>query len=103
MPTYSFYNTETNESFDDFLSISRKDELLAKNPHIRQLPSSFAVVRTTASTVDSKTDDGWKEVLSKVAEAHPNSAVGDRYGKKSIKHVKTQKIIEKHLGNWRVT
>jgi hypothetical protein len=39
-------------------------------------------------------------VLSKVAEAHPESAVGRRHGRKSIKQVKTKRIVDKHLGKY---
>jgi hypothetical protein len=35
--------------------------------------------------------------LSKVAEAHPTSTVGERYGRKSIKDVKTREIVKKHV------
>ena len=36
MPTFRFMNNETGEQFDDFLSNSRREELLEKNPHITQ-------------------------------------------------------------------
>lgn len=100
MPTFIFLDTETGEEFEDFLSNSRKEELLSKNPHIRQMPSAFAISTMTGS-LDSKTDDTWKEVLSKVAEAHPDSSVGQRYGKKSTKQVKTRQAVDKHMNRWR--
>jgi hypothetical protein len=40
---------------------------------------------------------GFGEVLSKVAEAHPTSVVGERYGKKSIKEIKTRELVKKHV------
>ena len=43
-----------------------------------------------------KTDSGWKENLSRIAEAHPRSALAKRYGKKSIKQIKTEQVIKKH-------
>jgi hypothetical protein len=100
MPTYRFLDTETNEEFEEFVTIDRKTELLEKNPHIQQLPTGFAIVSAVGG-VDSKTDSGWKEVLSKVAEAHPESDLGGRYGSKSIKQIKTQNAVNKHLGRWR--
>jgi hypothetical protein len=100
LPTFRFLNTETGEEFEDFLSNSRKEELLEKNPHITQMPSAFAIASMTGNYY-SKTDDTWKEVLSKVAEAHPDSPVADRYGKKSIKQIKTQQVIQKHIGKWK--
>jgi hypothetical protein len=100
MPTYKFLNTETGDEFEDFLSISRKEELLSKNPHIQQVLTSFAITSMVGS-LDSKTDDTWKEVLSKVAEAHPESQVGARYGKRSMKSVRTRQIVDQHYKKWK--
>ena len=98
MPTYRFVNTETGEEFEDFVSNSRKEELLEKNPHIRQLPSAFAIT-TMAGSLDSKTDNTWKEVLAKVSEAHPDSPLAQRYGKRSIHQAKARDIYNK----WKTT
>lgn len=100
MPTYVFYDTELDEYFEDVMTYSVKQELLSKNPHIKSVPASFSMSRGIGS-IDSKTDDGWKEVLSKVAEAHPDSVVGERYGKKSTKEIKTREIVDKHWKRWR--
>ena len=43
-----------------------------------------------------KNDDGWKENLSRIAEAHPRSSLADRYGKKTIKQSKTDAVLKKH-------
>jgi hypothetical protein len=102
MPIYNFLNTETGEAFEDLISISRKEELLEKNPHIQQLPTAPNFI-TNAKTLDQRTDNGWKEVLSKVAEAHPDSVVGQRYGKKSIKRVRTEQIVDQHYKKWKNT
>ena len=100
MPTFKFLNTETGEEFEDFLTNSRKLELLEKNPHIRQLPAAFSIASITGD-VHSKTDDTWKEVLSKVSEAHPLSPVAEKHGKRSIKQIKTSQAIQQHVGRWR--
>ena len=100
MPTYRFRNNDTGEEFDDFISNSRREELLEKNPHISQVPVPFGIVSTTGS-IDSKTAGGWKEVLGKVSEKHPDSPLADRYGKKSIKEIKTKQVVEKHRHKWR--
>jgi hypothetical protein len=47
-------------------------------------------------SMDSKTDSGWKEVMSKISEAHPVSHLADRYGKKSVKDTQIDKVIKKH-------
>lgn len=102
MPTFRFMNLKTGEEFEDFISNSEKEKLLAKNKHIKQIPTGFAIV-TTVGSIDSKTDNTWKEVLAKVAEHHPNSQVGDRYGKRTIKQSRTNDVIRKHVKRWKKT
>ena len=43
MPTYNFKNTETGEEWEEFFSISGKEEFLKENDHIQQLPSLFSM------------------------------------------------------------
>jgi len=101
MPTFKFRNTETGEEWDEFFtSNTAKYEALEKNPHIQQVPTTFGIVSTTG-TLDGRTDDGWKEVLSKAAEAHPDSPLADRYGKRTAKQIKTAEVVNKHRSRWR--
>lgn len=98
MPIYDFLNTETDEEFTTLMKISEREDYLKTNPHIKQILGATATVGQVSVT--GKVPDGFKEVLSKVAEKHPTSAVGERYGRKSIKEIKTQQIVEKHLGKF---
>lgn len=100
MPLYEFYNKETGEFFEDILTYSEKERLLSINPHIRAVPSKFGIISGVGDS-HSKTDDTWKEVLSKVSEAHPGSELADRYGNKTHKQVKTQQVLEKHRKKWK--
>jgi hypothetical protein len=99
VPTYEFLNTETGEEFERLMSISAREEYLKENPNITPIISAPSIVSgvSTSNSKEGKVPNGFKEVLSKVAEAHPTSTVGDRYGKKSIKDVKTREIIKKHV------
>lgn len=99
MPTYEFLNTETGEEFDRIMSWSAREDYLKENPHITPILSAPSIVSgvSTSNSRQGKVPDGFKEVLSKVAESHPTSTVADRYGKKSIKDVKTREIIKKHV------
>lgn len=96
MPTYVFRDTKTNERFEDFMSISQKEKYLQENPHIEQVFTPSNIIGGVGD-FESKTDNTWKEVLSKISEKHPGSAMAERYGKKTIKQVKTEQIIQKHL------
>ena len=95
MPTYTFENTETGEVFDKILKMSEKDDFLKSNPNLKSIIAGINIV---AGVGHMKTDAGWKENLFRIAEAHPTSSLNDRYGKKSIKDIKTKQVINKHLG-----
>jgi hypothetical protein len=48
------------------------------------------------SGMTHKTDSGWNENLQRIAEAHPNSPLAQRYKKKSIKEIRTEQVLAKH-------
>jgi len=94
MPTYEFLDTETNEVFEKIMKIAEREEFLINNPHMQPVISAPMLVSSVSTT--GKVPDGFKEVLSKVAEKHPNSAVADRHGKRSAKESKTRDIVKKY-------
>lgn len=97
MPTYIFYDTRKKKQFEEFLSIAAKEQYLKDNPHIQQILSPLPIATGMGlKSHDSKTDNTWKEVLSKIAESHPASSLADRYRKRSIKEIKTKQALEKH-------
>ena len=80
------------------MTIGAKEDYLKENPHIIQKPAAPKIV--SGVNHNSKIPDGFNERMAKIGEAHPNSAVGDRYRKnKSIKEIKTQEVVKKHIGN----
>ena len=93
MPTYTFFNKRTKKEFDDMMSIAEMEEYLDKNKHITQVLKGLNIVSGVGSI---KQDGGWKENLSRIAEAHPKSALADRYSRKTIKQSKTEQVLAKH-------
>ena len=95
MPTYSFLNTETGDVEDKIMSYSAKIEYLEENPHIESIITGTpGLVKGTGDR--TKPPEGFKEVLSKISEANPNSALANDYGKKDHVSVKKREIIQKH-------
>lgn len=94
MPLYDFMNTETGEQFTAMMSIAAKETFLAENPHIESIIGAPAIVGGT--TVTLKNDAGWKENMSRIAEAHPNSALAAKQGGRSSKQVKVADAASKH-------
>ena len=95
MPTYTFYNKITKKEYTDMMSISEMEEYLSKNKHVSQVIKGINIVSSVGNRT-GKTDSGWKENLSRIAEAHPRSNLAKRYGKKTIKQIKTEQTIKKH-------
>ena len=95
MPTYRFYNKKTKKEYDDMMSISEMEDYLSKNKHITQVLQPINIV-AGVSGLTHKNDQGWKENMSRIAEAHPTSPLADRYGKKSIKQIRTQQALKKN-------
>lgn len=95
MPIYTFENTKTGEVYDDMMTISEMETLLKKNKHIKQRITTINIVSGVQGS-SFKTDSGWKDNLSRIAEAHPNSPLAQQHGKKTIKQVKTEQVVAKH-------
>lgn len=93
MPIYTFYNKKTKKEYDEMMTISEMESYLNKNKHISQVLKGLNIVRGVGSI---KQDSGWKENLNRIAEAHPQSDLAQRYGKKSIKQSKTEQVLAKH-------
>ena len=94
MPSYSFRNTETGEEFDDILTLSEREKFLEQNSHIEQLPSRVSIVGGHGDRI--KNDSGWKENMSRIAEAHPGSPLASQYGKDTTKNINTRNVLKKH-------
>ena len=95
MPTYNFHNTKTDKKWTEYMSISEMEEFIKKK-HIKLLMPTQLNIVSSVGNIDSKTDSGWKEVLSKVSEAHPASNLAAPYGKKSVKDTPIDKVIKTH-------
>lgn len=95
MPTYRFYNKRTKKEYTDLMSISEMEEFIKKK-HIKILPPTQVNIVSSVGHVDSHTDSGWKEVMSKISEAHPASELANQYGKKSVKDTQVDRVIKQH-------
>ena len=95
MPAYDFENLETGCIEERIMSYTKLEQFKKDNPHLRQVILSAP---TTVGGVGDrvKTDDGFKEVLSKIGDAHPGSNVHAKHGSKDIKREKSVATIKKH-------
>lgn len=98
MPTYEFVNKKTKKIEEHTMSVSVYDQFKEKNPHLERYYSDAPMFSYTGTgdLAGKKTDNTWKEVLSKIAEQNPRSPLADRVLKKNTKRVKTDQVLKKH-------
>lgn len=97
MPIYEFVNTKTKKVEEYSMSVSAYDQFKADNPHLERYYSEAPMFSYSgAKDFNTKTDNTWKEVMSKIAEKHPASQLADKVLKKTTKDIKTRQVLEKH-------
>ena len=97
MPTYRFRDMNTGEEFEEFMSMDERENYLKTHPLIAQVPVPVAFVGDHIMGVGPKNDEGFKERMSQIASAHPNSPLADKYKTgESHKALKTKEVIRKH-------
>ena len=87
MPIYEFQDKVTGEVTTKLLKISEREQFLTQNPNLEQIHTKAAGL-VSGVDFNKKVDNGFKEVLSKIAEAHPNSALADKVGGRSVSRAK---------------
>lgn len=73
MPTYSFRNKKTGETFDQFMSMIAREEFLKENPDLEQTLTSAPAFTGDHISAVQKYDTGFKEVLQRIHEKTPGS------------------------------
>ena len=99
MPTYTFFDEDTDETFDMFLSMAQREQYLKSNHRIRQVPVAVAIAGDHIMGVGPKVDGGFNDRMEQIANSHPGSPLADRYGggkTKSHKEIKTRNVLKKH-------
>lgn len=70
MPTYLFLNTETNEEFEEFMSISERDPYLEANKHIVQLVNGAPAIGDVVRLGLKKPDSAFRDILKNAKKEH---------------------------------
>ena len=94
MPFYDFLNVDTDEIETHSMSYKVLDQFKEDNPHLQQ--RLLSAPKMVSGTGGFKNDEGWKENLARIAEAHPTSALAERQGGRGVKAAKTNEVAKKH-------
>jgi len=73
MPTYTFRNKETGETFDQFMTIASREQFLEENPNLETVISGAHMMKDQVKAGVRKVDNGFKEVLQKIHTRTPGS------------------------------
>lgn len=94
MPKYGWEDPETGEQWETDMKYEEMLQYKEQNPHLHQVFN----INFTSSRYESggKMDDGWKEMLGRIADQNPDSDMRDHGSRKSIKEIKTRNAIEKN-------
>ena len=97
MPTYKIYDEKSGIEWTESLSIAERTKFLDDNKQIRQVVVPVAVVGDHVMGVGPKTDGGFEERMSQIANAHPGSPLASKYkSNESHAKIKARSIIDKH-------
>ena len=94
MPTYVFKDRLTGEQFEKFLSMSEREQFLKDNPDYKSVLTAPNII--SGARAGTGKLGGFKEVLQKVGEGHPGSAVDKAYNSRTSKQVAIDKVAKKH-------
>ena len=97
MPIYTFRDKNTNEEFDIMMSYKDLESYAEANPDHERVYYAPAIV--SGVSVTNKVASGFKDVLSKISDAHPDSPLASNHRSRSVKEVQTQRAIQKWKGS----
>ena len=82
MPTYTFIDESIDGGleWDEMMSISQKEKFLKENKQIKQVIKPVAIAGDHLMGVGPKVDGGFTENMQRIAAAHPDSPMSERWG-----------------------
>lgn len=76
MPTYRFLNTETNEEYDLFMSMTELDNYIRENNNVKQLLTTpTPTCDPTRVGVTTKPDSNFRDVLKNIKSKFHKSTI----------------------------
>lgn len=81
MPVYTFRHKETGETFDRLMNWTTRNEFLEQHPVYEQILGSTALGDPVRLGI-RKTDDGFKEVLSRIGQSNYKSNLSNKLSRR---------------------
>ena len=95
MPRYGWYDPSTDEEYETDMTYDEMQQFKKDNPGLEQ---RFNLNFTSSQYMSTggKMDDGWKEMLGRIADENPDSDLKDYGRRRTGKEVKTMDAINKN-------
>ena len=75
MPTYTFRNKFTGETFEKVMKMAEKDMYLDQHPDLESIIDYVPNLGDPVALGTTKIDGGFKEVLQRIKKAHRGSTI----------------------------
>jgi hypothetical protein len=95
MPKYGWYDPETDKEFETDMKYEDMLQFKKDNPELEQR-FNLNFVSSQYTTTGGKMDDGWKEMLGRIADENPGSDMAEHGTRRTAKQVKTADAIAKN-------
>lgn len=84
MPTYTFLNLDSNEIEEHTFRMSHYDEFVQNNPRLQRYiePGQYAAIGDPVRLGITTNDNGFREVLSKIASSNYKSNLTDKLSRR---------------------
>lgn len=97
MPRYAFEDPETGHQFEIDMTYDELQVFKEEYPGLDQIFKINFTSSRYGADGGMKNDDGWNEMLSRIAEAHPDGMLAQEgYRKRTNKEIKTAEVLAKH-------
>lgn len=97
MPRYAFEDPDSGHQFEVDMTYDELQEFKLEYPGLDQIYKINFTSSRYGSTDGIKNDDGWNEMLSRIAEAHPDGMLAQEgHRKRTNKEIKTAEVLAKH-------
>jgi hypothetical protein len=94
MPTYTYHREATDEVWDEFWPYDTHEQFLKDNVDVKRVFVPIAIV-SGVSGITHKNDSGFKDVMTRIADANPHTPMAQTHGDKGVKASKVREAVNK--------
>jgi hypothetical protein len=94
MPIFTYYNPETDITWDELWPYVQHKQFLEDNQNIQTIIHAPSIISGIAG-VTHKNDSGFNDMMSRIGQANPYTPLAEKYGDKGVKATKTRDAVKR--------